>query len=404
MNNNNWQRNFFTIWTGQAISLITSAVLQMAIIWYLTDTTGSAAVLSIAAIVGFLPQALFGSFIGVLVDRWNRKFVMIGADLIIAAAGGLLAFLVLTMELPVWLVMVILFVRSVGTAFHTPALGAITPLLVPEEQLTKCAGYTQSLQSVSFILSPAIAAFMYAAWDLTAVIYLDIVGAIIASITVVFIMIPKHERVVSATTSVLGEMKAGYAILKSHQALFALLWIGAMYSFIYMPINALFPLMSMEYFGGTTKHAAIVEILFAVGMLSGGVVLGVTGGFKNRAMSIVASLFLMGAALTISGLLSVNGFIAFAVMCMLMGVSAPFFNGVFTALIQEKIAPEYLGRVFGLLGSLFSLAMPGGLILSALFADRLGVHNWFTISGVAVLLLSVFCAMIPAIRKLEQSR
>ncbi len=88
MKQQNWKRSFFTIWAGQAISLITSAVLQMAIIWYLTDTTGSAMVLSMATMVGFLPQAILGTVIGVWVDRWNRKLVMIGADLIVAAAGA----------------------------------------------------------------------------------------------------------------------------------------------------------------------------------------------------------------------------------------------------------------------------------------------------------------------------
>lgn len=83
----NWKQDFYTIWAGQAVSLITSGVLQMAIIWHLTNTTGSAMVLSMATLVGFLPQAVLGSAIGVLVDRWNRKMVMIGADVIIACAG-----------------------------------------------------------------------------------------------------------------------------------------------------------------------------------------------------------------------------------------------------------------------------------------------------------------------------
>ena len=118
----NWKQDFYTIWAGQAVSLITSGVLQMAIIWHLTNTTGSAMVLSMATLVGFLPQAVLGSAIGVLVDRWNRKMVMIGADVIIACAGLVLTVISLSAELPVWIVMLILFIRSVGTAFHSPAL------------------------------------------------------------------------------------------------------------------------------------------------------------------------------------------------------------------------------------------------------------------------------------------
>ena len=298
MNKLNWKRSFFTIWAGQAISLITSAVLQMVIIWYLTDTTGSALVLSMATMVGFLPQAILGTMIGVLVDRWNRKLVMIGADLIIAVAGVVLAVVALMIELPVWVVMVVLFIRSIGTAFHSPALSAATPLLVPEDQLTKCAGYSQSVQSVSYILSPAIAAFLYATWDLNLIIALDVLGALVACITVTIVAIPKQEiKTEMVQSSIISEAKAGYNILKENKGLFALLWIGAFYCFIYMPINALFPLMSMSYFGGTTTHASIVEIMFAVGMLAGGLLLSTWGGFKKPTISIVTSFIAMGFAL-----------------------------------------------------------------------------------------------------------
>lgn len=188
---NNWKLKFFTIWAGQAVSLITSTILQMAIIFYLTEKTESAMMLSMASLVGFLPYAVFGPAIGVLVDRYDRKKIMIGADLIIAAAGAVLAIIALYMELPVWMIMVVLFIRSIGTAFHSPALNAVTPFLVPEDQLTQCAGYSQSLQSLSYILSPAVAALLYSVWELNAIIAIDVLGAMIASLTVAFVNIPK---------------------------------------------------------------------------------------------------------------------------------------------------------------------------------------------------------------------
>jgi DHA3 family macrolide efflux protein-like MFS transporter len=399
----NWKLSFFTIWAGQAVSLITSAVLQMAIIWYLTDTTGSAMVLSMATMAGFLPQAILGTMIGVWVDRWNRKLVMIGADLVIAVAGVGLAAVALTMELPVWLVMVVLFIRSIGTAFHTPALGAVTPLLVPEDQLTKCAGYSQSVQSVSYILSPAIAAFLYAAWELYAIVAIDVLGALVACITVTMVAIPKQNaHSENVKSSFFEEFKEGYRTLRQSKGLFALVWIGALYAFVFMPINALFPLMSMSYFGGTAAHASVVEVVFAAGMLVGGLLLGVWGGFKNRAWSIIFSVSLMGIALVISGLLPTSGFLIFVLSSGLMGLSSPFFSGVQMALIQEKIQPEYLGRAFGLLGSITSFSMPLGLIASGIFADRIGIHVWFMLSGWCIIGIAVLCVLLPSIRNLDK--
>lgn len=402
MSTQHWKRGFFTLWVGQAVSLLTSAVLQMAIIWHLTDRTGSALVLSIASMVGFLPQAVLGTMIGVLVDRWNRKIVMIGADLIIAAAGLTLAIMALTMELPVWVIMIVLFIRSVGTAFHSPALSAVTPLLVPEDQLTRCAGYSQSIQSVSLILSPAIAAFLYATWDLNLIIALDVLGALIACVTVAIVAIPTQETAVNTTrNSMLTEAKAGYRIIRQNKGLFALLWIGMLYGFVYMPINALFPLMSISYFAGTTTQASFVEIAFAVGMLVGGLLLGTWGGFKKRSVSIIVSLSAMGGMLIVSGLLPTQGFPVFVFCSLVMGLSAPFYSGVQTALLQENIPAEYLGRVFGLLGSMMSFAMPLGLVVSGIFADQIGINHWFSLSGLCILALALWSAMLPQVKDLD---
>jgi len=399
---NNWKLKFYTIWAGQAVSLITSAILQMTIIFYLTEKTGSAMVLSVASLVGFLPYAVFGPAIGVLVDRYDRKKIMIGADLIIAAAGAVLAIIALYMDLPIRMVMVVLFIRSIGTAFHSPALNAVTPLLVPEDQLTKCAGYSQSLQSISYILSPAFAALLYSVWELNAIIAIDVLGAAIASLTVAFVNIPKlNVDQQSLKPEFIKEMKEGIVVLRQNKGLFDLLLLGTLYTFVYMPINALYPLISMEYFNGTPMHISITEIAFASGMLAGGLILGRLGSYEKRVPLITGSFFMMGASLAIAGLLPPSGFIIFVVCCAIMGLSVPFYSGVQTALFQEKIKPEYLGRVFSFTGSIMSLAMPLGLILSGFFADRIGINHWLLISGILIIGIAIVCPMMTEIRKLD---
>lgn len=397
-----WRRRYFTILSGQAVSLVTSGILQMTLIFYLTEKTGSALVLSLATFFGFLPQAVLGPFIGVWVDRWSRKFVMIGSDLFIALSGVALSLLALRMEPPIWVVLGILFLRSVGGAFYQPAMSAATPLLVPEDQLTKCAGYSSSIQSISFLVSPALSAVLYARWHLSAIVGLDVVGAIIASAFVAFIAIPKPPKAENAAnTTFFRDLKDGYVAIRGDRGLFALVLIATLYMLVFMPINALFPLMSMGYFGGTTTHAAIAETTFSAGMLVGGLVLGVWGGFKRRTRTLGFSVLLMGLGFAASGLLPKNGFIGFAALCVVMGFAAPF-HGVQTALFQERIAPECLGRVFSLSMSMMSLAMPIGLMLSGAFAEVIGVHTWFLISGVLVMGISVFMMSLPSIRSLDE--
>lgn len=397
-----WKRPFYTIWSGQAVSLITSAVLQMAIVFYLTEKTGSAMVLSMASLVGFLPYAILGPSIGVLVDRYDRKMVMIGADLLIALAGATLAIVSLSIDPPIWMVMAVLCIRSIGTAFHTPALSAATPLIVPEEQLTKCAGYTQSMQSISYIVSPAAAAALYSVWELNAIIAIDVIGALIACFTVWLVHIPKLEpKDQSAGTSMIQEMREGFTALKANKGLLAMLLMGTLYMLVYMPINALYPLITAEHFAGGPMQISFTEIAYASGMLLGGMLLGLTGGFGRPAMLMSASIMLMGISMAISGLLSPAAFVLFVICCAAMGLSVPFYSGVQTALFQQKVRPEYLGRVFSLTGSIMSLAMPIGLILSGMFADRIGVNRWFLLSGVATIAIGVLFYLIPSIREFD---
>ncbi|MNI56537.1 enterobactin exporter EntS [compost metagenome] len=197
------------------------------------------------------------------------------------------------------------------------------------------------------------------------------------------------------------EMKAGYDALRNHKGLVALLWLGGLFIFAFMPINALFPLMTMGYFGGTMKEASAAEVIFAIGMLAGGLLLGKWGGFKRRTLTIAGSLLVMGASLVASGLLPTGAFAAFLVCCIFMGFSGPFYNGMQVALFQEKIKPEYLGRVFGLYGSVMALAMPLGLAISGVFADQIGVNRWFFISGVVIIGIAGLCLLVPAMKQLD---
>ena len=400
MEKRSWKRTSFTIQSGQAISLITSSALQMALIFYLTEKTNSSMTLALATLVGFLPQGVLGLFIGGWIDRHSRKRIMIGADLFIAAVSALLAVISAFLDPPVWVVLVILFLRSIGSAFHTPSINAVTPLIVPTDKLAKCTGYIQSLQSVSSIVSPALGALLYAQCTLTEIIALDVVGAFIASIAVMLVKIPNIDVAnIPQSEGVLAGAKEAYRILAQQKGLLTLLWMGALYMFAYMPINALFPLISMNHFGGTTWHVAMSESVFAAGMLLGGIVLGVWGGFQRKTTTVLLSIAVMGIALLIAGILPASGFIAFVVCCAIMGFSAPFY-GVQTAIYQEMVRPEYLGRVFSLSLSTMSLAMPLGLIAAGCFADMTGVETWFAISGIFIAGIAVVGAVLPSIKEL----
>src|SRR5678815_4349852 len=176
----NWAAHFFTVWTGQAFSLFGSALVQFALIWWLTQKSGSATVLALATLVGMLPQIVIGPFAGALVDRWNRRIIMIVADGSIALCTLFLAWLFATGHVQIWHVYVIMALRALGTAFHFPAMSASTPLMVPEEQLTRISGMNQTLQGLMALVAPPVGALLISVFPTQGVLFVDIGTAMLA--------------------------------------------------------------------------------------------------------------------------------------------------------------------------------------------------------------------------------
>lgn len=398
-----WKRNFFTIWIGQAFSQLSSSVLQFAIIWYLTNKTGSAVVLSIAMMMGFLPQGLLGPFIGVWIDRYNRKRIMIISDLFISAASLVMVIAGWMGVLSTGLILAVLLLRSIGSAFHTPCLQAVTPQIVPPDQLTRCSGYSQALESVSQILSPVIAAVLYSSWSLSGIIFLDVIGALIAVAALKMAVIPQlHRDENPGKVQVLREALEGFRILRTRKGMLGLVLISSLYTVALMPTSALFPLMSMSYFHGTSTYASVVEVVFSVGLLLGSLVLSKWGGTKNRIYTIFGSFLLMSFSLFVSGMLPSGGFYIFVLCSGLMGISGPFYWGMYTPLLQSHFEAKYLGRILSLSGSIRLISGPLGLAFSGAFAEKYGVETWFLIAGGLVLLASILCFAVPSVRNCDK--
>lgn len=406
-----WKRSLAIVWIGEFFSVLTSSILQMGLIWHVTLTTGSASALSFVSLAAFLPMALLGAFAGTIVDRTSIKRLMIGADLFIAAVSLTLVFGSLRGDLSVAVVAAVLFVRALGSTLHTPAFNALTPLIAPPEVLGKLAGMLQFMQPGSYIIGNAIAAAVYPAFGLTFMIALDVAGAVLASIAVATsgIKTPAPERHTPeenaeashrAVRAFLLETANGYRELKRHHGLFAMLWIGFAFSVLFSPISALFPLMVFDHFGGTTTQSAIAEIAFSVGMIAASGWIGATGGLKNRALSCTLAIGLFGAGTLAGGLVPPSALVVFLGLTFAMGVSSPLYSAPQMALMQERVDPECMGRVFGLYGAVCSWAMPVGLVASTLFADAIGVSACFVLIGAAMVILAGITWAIPSIRKI----
>ncbi|MBN1791711.1 MAG: MFS transporter [Bacteroidales bacterium] len=394
----NWKRTFITIWTGQLISTLSSAIVGFAVIFWLSIETGSAEVLAFATIAALLPQMVLGLFTGVFIDRWSRKKTMILADVFIALCTLGIAVMFYTGDARVTYVYILLAFRSAGAAFHIPAMQASVPLLAPEDQLMRIAGINNIIQSVSNIAGPAIAAILINLLDMTWVLLIDVVGAIIACVSLLMVHIPNPIKKDAVQPNMLREIMEGLKEIYKKPGLLWMFILSVLATFFIMPIAVLFPLMTLHHFSGNAYHMSVIEIAWGIGMLLGGAIMGISRLRSYKIILINLMYFILGMTFVFSGILPASGFIFFAAITIFGGISMAIYSGAFTVVLQTLVEPSALGRVFSMYGSITLLPSMIGLLATGFIADSIGITNAFIISGIAIALLGLGAFLVPPLK------
>jgi len=399
---NRWQARFFTIWGAQAISMLGTSLVQFAIVWWLTDTTGSATTLALATLATMLPNVLLGPLAGALVDRWNRRAVMIVADAVAALGVLVLAMLFAAGGVALWHVYAVLLLRATMQAFQFPAMQASTSLMVPQEQLTRVAGMNQMIQGLTMIAAPPLGALLLSVGTVQNILLIDIATAAIGILPLLLFRIPQPRATQpDGGTSVVAEMRAGLGYVLRWPGLLILLGMAAAINLLVAPAMALQPILVTRHFGGGVIDLALVESAFGMGIIVGGVLLGVWGGFKRRIVTSLMGVGGIGAGLLAVGLMPAGALWGGAAAIGLVGVMVVLANGPLMAVMQATVAPEMQGRVFTLVGSVSGAMAPVGLLLAGPAADRLGVQAGYMAGGAICVLMAIVAARTPAVITLE---
>ena len=400
----NWKRVFAIIWTGQFLSILTSSIVNFAIVLWLSLETGSAEVLAFATMAALLPQSVLGLFTGIFIDRWKRKRVMIMADSFIAFCTLILAVLFYFDLAKISHIYVLLALRSVGSAFHMPAMQASVPLLAPKSELMRIAGINQVIQSVCNIAGPALAGLFITMMKMTNILLLDVAGAAFACLSLCFVFIPdpSHEER-NSELHLWREAKEAIMEVRNQYGLSWLFLLSILATFVIMPVSVLFPLMTLNHFAGNAFQVSLVEVSWGGGALLAGALLGLKKYRWNEILLINGMYIALGLTFLFSGLLPVSGFIWFAVLTALGGVCGSLYFATFTTVIQSRIDPGVMGRVFSFYMSFSMLPSMIGLLSTGFLADSIGLGNTFIISGGLLCLIGIISFFIPSLISLKES-
>ncbi|MBP9676542.1 MAG: MFS transporter [Anaerolineaceae bacterium] len=402
----NWKQKFLPIWIAQLFSLLGSGLVQFALVWYITQETGSAAMLATATLVALLPEVLLAPFAGAFVDRLNRRLVMIFADLFIALTTLALVLIFAINRIEIWHIFVVLLLRSAGGVFHWPAMQASTALMVPDKHLARFAGLNQAVRGGLNIVAPLLGALLMTLLQFHQVIAVDVITALIAILPLVFISVPQPERKDSekilTPRMILSDVQQGLVYLKSWKGMFYLALLAAILNFFLVPTGTLMPLMVTQHFGGDVWQLSILESAIGIGIVAGGLLLGIWGGFKNRIVTSIVGVIGIGLGVFIFGITPANWFWVGVASVALFGFMSPITNGPINAIMQSKIAPEMQGRVLSLISSLCSMMMPLALLIAAPVAEWFGLRVWYWASGLLVMAIGLLAFFVPSVMMLDR--
>lgn len=404
--NKKWKSQFIVVALGQAISMLGSQGVQFALIWWLAEKTSSPLMLGISGIVAYLPMSLFSPIAGIAADRYNRKFISIFSDMTMGMIALIYAVLLFFLDLPVWTVFVMLCVRGIGSTFQQPAIQSIIPQLVPKDQLVKTNGWMQLLNSGSFLLGPVIGASLYAIFPMSVVLMSDVVGAILASVALAVVKIPKLEKTENEKQRFVTEIKEGLQVFREDKKLFYIVIAEALCMFFYAPLSSFYPLMTSDYFDLSAMYGSAVELSFAIGMIVSSLLFSSVLKVERKIRVSFIGLLGMGIASVICGVIPpiYIGWFFFAASCMCLGVAENVHTIPLTAYIQETVAPKKMGRAFSVLTLISSVPMPVGLLFSSPIAEKVGVNVWFFISGLCMLTLTTLVLIRYAAKHRRQER
>lgn len=362
-------KSFGLMWLGQLVSLIGSGLTRFALALWMYERTGSATQLTLITVFAFLPGLLVAPFAGVLVDRWDRRWVMFWSDLGPALGTLAIVLLIRAEALQIWHIYLVAALASVFNTFQWPAYIAATTLLVPPKQLGRANGMLQFGHASAEVVAPVLAGLLIATIGMDGVILIDFSTFLFAAVTLLLVRIPRPEASAAgraARGSLFSQASFGWKFIRERPGLLGLLFYFAMINLVISTATVLVTPLVLSF--ASPRVLATVLSTASAGLLTGSVVMAVTGGPRPRIHGVLAFGLLFGTALVLAGLKPDPLLVSGALFLLMSG--APIINGSSQAIWQVKVPPDVQGRVFAVRRLIAQFTAPLGFLSAGPLADQ----------------------------------
>ncbi len=410
-NNHKWQTDFCLLWCGQVMSLLGTAVIQFALYWWLTEKTGSAMVLTITTLAAFVPEVLIGPLTGPLVDRWPRKNILFFANLFIGIAALIISVCFYKNHVQQWMILTVLFVRSVCNSFRWPALQASAAEIVPDDQLTKINAVDFTIRGASGIVGPLSGAFLLHAFPMNYVMLADTITAVLAIIPLFFVNIPsgylakgkqQSLNINEAIKNSWLELAEGYRYVCRTPGLLLLMVYGGLTNLLLVPGDTLLPLLVSKHFGLDETFYSLLDTGYGIGTIAGGLLMVFWVGFRSKLRTSITGDLFSAVGMFVIGIAAKNqpGLAIFA--WAINGLGEAVCMAPLRGLVESRTRVDMQGRVLSISDSLMNLSVPVAMLIAGPFAEAFGAQAWYVMSGICGFALSCTAMFLPAILCFEK--
>lgn len=422
---------FIVVWLGQLVSVLGSNLTNFALDVWVYQHSGSVTQLSFLFLFTTLPDVLISPFVGVLVDKWNRRLVMIFSDLGAALSTLVMVFLLFTGKIEVWHIYLANAVSSICNAFQAPAFTAATTLLVPKKHLARASGMNELSEALGELLSPVLAGVLLGIIHLSGIIALDLASFLFAVTTLLFVRFPNHKLRRGAEhkqekdkISLFKQVTFGFNYLRTRSGLVALLLFFTVNNFLTGILTILAYPLILSF--ASTAQLGLIMSIGGVGTLVGSLIIITWGGGRQNYINILFSfMFANGFAMMLAGFHPSVALLTLAAFLFFMGI--PFVTSSAQVIFQKKVAPEVQGRVFSFNESISGASLPLAYLVAGPLADRIfeplmtangplarsigqiigtgpgrGIGLMFIILGILTMLVTIIAYQYAPLRRVER--
>lgn len=380
-------RNIVLMMIGKLSSMLGANIYTFAMGLYVLKTTGSGMGFAITLVCGSVPRLICGPIAGAAADRISRKKLAVGADILSALIMFTMFFLSTSFGLSLIFIYVSAALLSICASFFSIALTSSIPSLVDTTRIQKANSLNQTATSLATILGPVIGGLVYGLFSMKFFFLLNGITFALAALIEVFMIFDlykadKKEEKKHFLTSI----KEGFVYVKEQSDIFSMVKLSFWLNFFFCAVNVSLPYIIVQKLSLSSQQFGVIEGMFAVGMLIASIILSVRAEATNKFRTIRRNLFMLAALLLcivfpmFLPLSKTMIFIYYMILMSLFGVNIITINVPLQVFVQKTTAPEYLGRVFGLIETIATAIVPLGTLLYGVLLDYIPASTVILIS------------------------